>query len=678
MERRNPFWRAVAICVLILALTGWASAQYAGGTGTLDDPYWIASPQDLVDLGSTPEDYSKHFVLTADIDLSDHSFDRAVIAPDAHRSSRTYQGEPFSGVFDGNGHVIAHLHIKGKGSLGLFGHLGRGAIVRDLGLEDVSIEGAGYDEAGAVAGYNSGSLLNCYCTGTMTGDSTLGGMVGCNAGNLSHCYSTVGVAGRYGVGGLIGRNRYGTIVSRCYSAGSVTADDCYAGGLIGDNSGGLVTRCLWDVEASGAVRSSGGAGLATTQMKDPKWISLQGWANDPNWVLDSHQDYPRLAWEGTPGQIVPEPDVDWMEGSGTSDIPYEIDDPSQLLTISKASLMWEMNFILAGDLDLAEIVWSRAVIPDFTGTFDGKGHTIKHLRISGDDRLGLLGRLGVEGAILNLDLVDVDIVGTGSTIGGLIGENNGSVLNCCSEGAVTGNFYVGGLVGENAGCVSSCYSEAEIMAHGSGVGGVIGDNSGMVSNCYCTEKVTGEGGGTRVYGVGGLVGDNSGSVSNCYSTGAVAGRTCIGGLVGHNSGSVSHCLTSGAVSGDDNIGGFVAENSGSVVGCFWDTEASGLTASAAGAGLGTAEMRAIQTYLDSGWDFVDESGSGTADFWQMPQAGGYPALSLFEGYEPVLPNGQGTPAQPFLITNALELGSVGYRPFACYCLEADLDFADIA
>ncbi len=44
--------------------------------------------------------------------------------------------------------------------------------------------------------------------------------------------------------------------------------------------------------------------------------------NQPNWVLDAGRDYPRLAWEGTPGDIIPEPIIDWMEGQGTDQEPY--------------------------------------------------------------------------------------------------------------------------------------------------------------------------------------------------------------------------------------------------------------------------------------------------------------------------------------------------------------------
>jgi hypothetical protein len=46
-----------------------ATAKYSGGTGEPNDPYQIATAADLIALGETPDDYDKHFLLTADIDL---------------------------------------------------------------------------------------------------------------------------------------------------------------------------------------------------------------------------------------------------------------------------------------------------------------------------------------------------------------------------------------------------------------------------------------------------------------------------------------------------------------------------------------------------------------------------------------------------------------------------------
>jgi len=121
MVTRCTSWAYVA-AVLLLTGVSTATAKYSGGTGEPNDPYQIATAADLIALGETPEDYDKHFILTADIDLDPNLpgrkvFDRAVIAPDMNPKGDyfEFEGTPFTGFFDGQGHTISHLTIKGDG-----------------------------------------------------------------------------------------------------------------------------------------------------------------------------------------------------------------------------------------------------------------------------------------------------------------------------------------------------------------------------------------------------------------------------------------------------------------------------------------------------------------------------------------------------------------------------------
>src|SRR5512136_1985475 len=128
MVTRCASWAYVA-AVHLLAGVSTATAKYSGGTGEPNDPYQIATAADLIALGEDPNDYDKHFILTADIDLDPDLpggkvFDKAVIAPDMNDLADDFQGTPFTGVFDGNDHVISHLTVVGKDYLGLFGRLG--------------------------------------------------------------------------------------------------------------------------------------------------------------------------------------------------------------------------------------------------------------------------------------------------------------------------------------------------------------------------------------------------------------------------------------------------------------------------------------------------------------------------------------------------------------------------
>jgi hypothetical protein len=297
-------------------MSGWPGeivlCKYAGGSGAIDDPYQIATAEDLIALGEDPNDYDKHFILTADIDLDPNLpggrvFANAIIAP------YTASGDlPFAGVFDGNHHTISHLTIAGHWELGLFGNLAVGASVYNLGLEAVDITGTSIrrgtvvvlsGNVGALAGSSRATVVNCYSTGRVLGGTQVGGLVGSNYGDISNCYSsaTVSAESSY-VGGFVGEHHYGR-VRNCYSTGPVTGDEP-VGGLIGFNWD-TVTRCFWDVETSGQTESAGGQGKTTVEMQmgatflDAGWDFVGETVNGPNdvwWILEG-RDYPRLWWQ---------------------------------------------------------------------------------------------------------------------------------------------------------------------------------------------------------------------------------------------------------------------------------------------------------------------------------------------------------------------------------------------
>jgi len=282
-----------------------AEAQYGGGKGKPQDPYLIYTAEQMNAIGANPNDWDKHFKLMADIDLSNYdgrqgrpSFN--IIA--TNTGKMYWQGTPFTGVFDGNGHTISHLTIRGEGYLGLFGKLESGAEVKDLGVIDVNITGS-HNYVGGLVGSNYGRVRRCYSTGVVNGNQRVGGLIGLNRGSVANCYSTATVGGEQVVGGLVGDNNTDGEVTHCYSTGRVSGVRS-VGGLVGWNPG-YVIGCFWDTQTSGQARSDGGRGLTTAEMMDPEILGLHRLGSNPNWVLDSGRDYPRLAWEGTGGQMIP-------------------------------------------------------------------------------------------------------------------------------------------------------------------------------------------------------------------------------------------------------------------------------------------------------------------------------------------------------------------------------------
>jgi hypothetical protein len=182
----------------------------------------------------------------------------------------------------------------------------------------------------------------------------------------------------------------------------------------------------------------------------------------------------------------------------------------------------------------------------------------------------------------------------GSSVGGLVGHNSGTIINCTSSASIFGVYVgVGGLVGSNDGGISECNSSGEVRSHWY-AGGLVGMNSGVIYNCYSSSDFSAD------HNAGGLVGLNDdGIISNCYSTGSV-------------------------LRGRD---GLVGENSGTVTASFWDIETSGQTTSAGGTGKTTAEMQTASTFLEAGWDFVGESENGTEDIWDIFEGVDYPKLT---------------------------------------------------
>jgi hypothetical protein len=116
------------------------------------------------------------------------------------------------------------------------------------------------------------------------------------------------------------------------------------------------------------------------------------------------------------------------------------------------------------------------------------------------------------------------------------------------------------------------------------------------------------------------------------------GVTFVGGLVGFNfAGEITRCYSSGAVldsepnqpfdSKEGFFGGLIGYSD--IIGIedgFWDMEASGLTVSAGGTGKTTAQMQTAATFLEAGWDFVDETANGTEDIWWILEGQDYPRL----------------------------------------------------
>jgi hypothetical protein len=242
-------------------------ARYSGGSGTIEDPYQIATKSNLLALAADTGNYDKCFILTADIELAGESFAQAVIAPDMDNEGwGGFQGTKFTGVFDGNGKTISNLIITttDQDYTGLFGYVDfdSGGQIKNLGVVNANIQGREY--VGGLVGYHyntSGTIESCYATGAVSGNDNVGGLVGfSDYGIIISCYATASVSGTgtNSVGGLMGQNFYGSMTA-CYATGSVDGIGTYIGGLTGLNYGSM-TSCYATGNVSGTDYVGGMAG----------------------------------------------------------------------------------------------------------------------------------------------------------------------------------------------------------------------------------------------------------------------------------------------------------------------------------------------------------------------------------------------------------------------------------
>ena len=185
---------------------------------------------------------------------------------------------------------------------------------------------------------------------------------------------------------------------------------------------------------------------------------------------------------------------------------------------------------LADNINLDGIAWTPIGQSNaFSGTFDGKGHTIEDM--SANVTSGYAGLFGnVRGTVKNVQVTgSVTASGNVRAAGGIVGYSaGGTVQNCLSKVNISApqvNCPVGGVVGESSNkpndntassTVNLCWNEGTVTGGSDSTGGIVGKNSkGTVTNCANFGEVKGSS------TAGGIVG--RGAVANSYNLGDVTG-----------------------------------------------------------------------------------------------------------------------------------------------------------
>ena len=490
---------------------------------------------------------------------------------------------------------------------------------------------------GGLAGTSSESTIdNCYTLGTVTGETNVGGFLGINEHSTTrNCYTGGVVTGIHLTGGFVGYNSVNVTYSDCFwnselnSFYSGTDNDANPAGVtgltivqmvsletftnvgwdfLGETANGtddiwLLPNCGFPVfvdhsiiavpdvmglskeEAVELITSAGGKAAKYYVHSDTV---------EPGYVINQE---PSAGCESAVVTIAISDGQPYQAGSGTQADPFQIWTAEQMNTIGLNHFDWNKCFVLMSDIDLSEYTGLSYNIPGtdtihFRGKFEGNKHSIEGLSITSSEELkgvGLFGYIGVSGEVKNLVLSKLNLnVENSTNVGGLAGENTGTIEGCSTQGTVLGNKCVGGLVGRS-------YRDT-------------------VANSYARCEVSGES------AVGGFAGESrEGIAINCYSIGKVMGKEI----------------------GNRLIGGFSGYGRSDYINCFWDNESNpdiegddyhlddpeGLM------GRTIDQLQTQETFTDYGWDFVGEEDNGINDYWRMFSCGS-PALA-WQPYFPI-------------------------------------------
>lgn len=238
-KKLTQFRRLITTLLLVTAMVmpsvAWAWTQ-PGGEGTEANPYQISNYSELywfaehVNAGNT----TACAELTADIY--------------AYGEWTPIGSAPYTGTFDGQGHTISGLRFSSdtqdSGPWGFFRGTETNSVIRNVGIVNSSFRG--WIDVGGVCGINSGTIENCYFTGTVSGRQRVGGVCGSNNGTIKNCYNngSVSCCSRGDIdmyGGVCGMNYDSGTIENCYNTGTVSGFDV-VGGVCGVNSG-TINNC---------------------------------------------------------------------------------------------------------------------------------------------------------------------------------------------------------------------------------------------------------------------------------------------------------------------------------------------------------------------------------------------------------------------------------------------------
>ncbi len=245
-NRSNLNWKHLVVFALLITAIGIqeVKAQFAGGSGTLEDPYQVET---FAQLNSMRNHLNSNFILSND-----------VIMMGLWSPVGTYEidffgqqiGEPFTGSFNGNGYTLKGFLINESESdnVGLFGST-NSASITNLTIELSGVQAGTSDNVGVIVGRGENTSISSSKIISSPGFSAL-------------------IEGNKNVGGVAGYIDNGSTITNSSAEGITISASIDAGGLIGRIISSSVTQAFADANVSAAGSSGGLIGNAESSTID--------------------------------------------------------------------------------------------------------------------------------------------------------------------------------------------------------------------------------------------------------------------------------------------------------------------------------------------------------------------------------------------------------------------------
>ena len=525
---------------------GKVATSFAGGTGTMNDPYQIANGNQLAYLAkivneNTATDttlnptYGKYYALTSDIDLNDVKIQNWQNNNPNKWFCSTDLAQSFCGTLNGQGHKISGIYIdkaNEAGSYGgLFGILGKGAEIKNLAVVNSYISAS---NAGGIAGLVQGDtkIRRSYTAKTTVNGNISGGFIGTatELTEFDNCYTTATVISveANGAAAFVANSTAKVKINGGWAdvgdipiIGSALSTDIsaiYSTATVDQNS---VTKInsydLVGTEAKNKLNALDFTNIwvAQTALAPQLYWQVYGYSPD----IDFNDDLIEGVWSGKIAKK-------YHGGSGTKDDPYQISNAEELALLSNTVKSGTWNnyptkgkyYELINDIvvnDTTEANWRDTAkswiygvgnvgSSSFNGVLNGNGHTINGLYINATEANsvgGLFISIGDGAVIKNLGLENSYIAAQNA--GGFAGtvENREQTdvpqIIACYGGAnvlvksLNDDGFAGGILSHSSRPVvlRYCYFIGSVEASEKKVGGLVGaswDYEGHIKyrSCY--------------------------------------------------------------------------------------------------------------------------------------------------------------------------------------------------